>query len=409
METFLRSAQPDKRIAMVVFSYYPADPRPRREAEALVEAGYSVDIICLRNIGEASQAVFNRVIIHRLPLQKRRGSKVRYLFEYAIFFILSFIKLTVLFAKKRFAVVHVHNMPDFLAFTALIPKLFRRKVFLDLHDPMPEVFMAKYGYEEGNFLIKILKLMERLSISFSDLVLTPNIAFRDRFISRGCPSNKIHIIMNSPQETIFSCKPDYRTNGTSELSNQNNRKVIMFHGTIVERHGLDLALYALNQLKHDIPNIDFEVYGEGDYVPRFLELVDELGLHDMVHYQGHVTVERIAEAIREIDLGIIPNRRSAFTDINMPTRIFEYLAMSKPVIAPRTPGIQDYFGEGDILYFIPNDVESLKKQICIGLSDSELRNEVLNKGMKIYLKHRWFCQKGHLINTYKHSLTPELT
>ncbi len=51
------------RIAMVLFSYYPADPRPRREAEALVAKGMSVDMICLRNKNEVKEEVVNGVQI----------------------------------------------------------------------------------------------------------------------------------------------------------------------------------------------------------------------------------------------------------------------------------------------------------------------------------------------------------
>jgi len=53
------------RVAMIVFSYYPADPRPRREAEALVGKGISVDMICLRNIHETKEEVVNGVEVYR--------------------------------------------------------------------------------------------------------------------------------------------------------------------------------------------------------------------------------------------------------------------------------------------------------------------------------------------------------
>lgn len=386
---------------MVVFSYYPADPRPRREAEALVEAGYSVDIICLRNRNEKSHAIFNQVVIHRIPIQKKRGAKTRYLFEYATFFILSLMKLSWLFLKKRFAVVHIHNMPDVLVFTGLLPKLFRRPVILDLHDPMPEVYTAKYGYDEHHPIIKILICLEKLSISFCSLVLTPNIAFRNRFISRGCPPNKIEILMNSPQETIFAPATEPRADKPVE----NHRKVLMFHGTVVERHGLDLALHAIKQLKTDIPNLIFEVYGEGDYVPCFLELTKDLGLQDTVRYYGHVSMETIAKAIQGIDLGVIPNRRSPFTDINMPTRIFEYLSVGKPVVAPRTPGIQDYFAEEAIFFFTPNDIQSLKNKILACIVDHDLRKETIRKGTEIYQRHSWQRQKYHMVKLYK-TITP---
>ncbi len=50
-------------------------------------------------------------------------------------------------------------------------------------------------------------------------------------------------------------------------------------------------------------------------------------------------------------MGLIPNHRSAFAEINTPTRIFEYLALGKPVIAPRAAGISDYFDEGSMIFF----------------------------------------------------------
>ena len=69
------------------------------------------------------------------------------------------------------------------------------------------------------------------------------------------------------------------------------------------------------------------------------------GLQDSVRYLGPKNLEQIVEAIDACDVGIIPNRRSIFTEINTPTRIFEYLSRDKPVIAPLAPGIQDYFGD----------------------------------------------------------------
>jgi glycosyltransferase involved in cell wall biosynthesis len=82
-----------------------------------------------------------------------------------------------------------------------------------------------------------------------------------------------------------------------------------------------------------------------------MELVRERGLQEAVRYLGVRSLDQIVEAIDDCDVGIIPNRRSVFTEINMPTRIFEYLARGKPVIAPLTAGIQDYFSSDELLFF----------------------------------------------------------
>jgi hypothetical protein len=65
---------------------------------------------------------------------------------------------------------------------------------------------------------------------------------------------------------------------------------------------------------------------------------------EAVRYMGLKNLKQIAEAIDECDVGIISNRRSIFSELNTPMRIFEFMCQSRPVIAPCTPGILDYFG-----------------------------------------------------------------
>ena len=90
-----------------------------------------------------------------------------------------------------------------------------------------------------------------------------------------------------------------------------------------------------------------------------LEQAANKGVQDCVHYLGPKSLEELVREVESCDLGIIPNPRNAFTEINTPTRIFEYLALGKPVIAPRTVGIQDYFGQESLLYFEPGNPKDL--------------------------------------------------
>src|SRR5262245_63516234 len=75
-----------KRVAMVAFSSYPDDPRPRRAAEALADRGMDVDMICLRENGEeATRDILNRVHIRRIPIRRRRGGVFGYIYQYSAF------------------------------------------------------------------------------------------------------------------------------------------------------------------------------------------------------------------------------------------------------------------------------------------------------------------------------------
>ena len=129
---------PPGRVAVVLYSYYLSDPRPQRETEALAEAGMEADVICLRR--DRSEPAFERVNgvnIHRVALTHQRGGHSGYILRYGYFFLCAFWRLTIWSLRGNLKLVHVHNMPDFLVFAGLVPRLRGARIILDLHDPMP--------------------------------------------------------------------------------------------------------------------------------------------------------------------------------------------------------------------------------------------------------------------------------
>ncbi len=290
-------------------------------------------------------------------------------------------------------------MPDFLVFLGVIPKLFGTKIILDLHDPTPEMLMTKFAEDRESRLTKILKWQEKVSIRFAHKIITTNKSFLDKFISRGCPSDKINIVMNSPQESIFN----KFINNLKEKSDE-KKYVVMYHGIIITRYGFEELLNAVNLLKGKIPGLELWVYGTGEDLPIFLEMIQKLDLKNTVKYFGQVSIEKIVEVIPECDVGIIPNRLTPFTRINFPTRIFEYLYIKKPVVVPRTQGINDYFDEGSIFYFDAGDAENLANVVYTIYSDRAITAEKINKGYEIYQKYRWESQSKNLIKIYEELL-----
>ena len=381
------------RIAMVVFGYYPSDPRVRRAAEALVSSSMAVDLISLRGPGESPNEQVNGVNVYRINLTRKRTSKLRYIWQWGYFIAAAFLKLSWLHLSKRYRIVHVHNMPDILVASAVFLKLTGVKVILDLHDSMPEVYITKFYLAAYHPVIRFLHFLEKWSIRFADLVITTNISFRDLFISRGCPSWKVHIIMNSPQEVIFD---KYKLQQQHTAINKNSFD-ILYHGNIVEMHGLDIAVEAIARVRDKIPNLTLHVYNDGNVLPQVQKQVDDLNLTDIVKFHGTVPLEKIAEAISFIDVGIVPNRMSPFTNLNFPTRIFECLIMERPVIVPRTQGIGDYFDENSIYFFDAGNVGELAEKIISVYSNPSKRQHIVAQGVRVYQRYRWKFQQEHLV------------
>jgi len=264
-----------------------------------------------------------------------------------------------------------------------------------LHDPMPELFQSIYGMPEGHRGIRLLKKMERLSTGFADLVLTPNIAFKQTFAARSCPPEKIQTVMNSPSTAIFN---PAKYPAPPVDSRPDRPFVLMYHGLLVERHGLDVAIRAIAQLRSRIPAIELHLYGDAtEYSPVIEKLVQELQLEKMVFSHGYKTLDEIAACISKIDLGLVPNRLSVFTAINFPTRIFEYLAMNKPVIVPRTRGIGDYFQPDEILFFEAGNVADLAEKIAWAHAHRDELQAQMERGRGIYQKLGWDLEEQRFL------------
>jgi glycosyltransferase involved in cell wall biosynthesis len=104
------------------------------------------------------------------------------------------------------------------------------------------------------------------------------------------------------------------------------------------------------------------------------------------------------EEIEACDIGIIPNLRNTFTDINTPTRIFEYLALGKPVIAPDTPGIRDYFDAESLIFFESGDPDDLAKAMNFAASSPTEAVGIGERGQQVYLDHSWQREREDLVN-----------
>src|SRR4051794_15779323 len=110
---------------MVVHSAIPSDPRVMAQVRAALDAGWEIDIVALREPGEADAEILEGdVRVYRLPVAHRRGKGfVSVVQEYVTFTARGAFKAAALHARRSYDVVEVHNPPDFLALAALAPKL----------------------------------------------------------------------------------------------------------------------------------------------------------------------------------------------------------------------------------------------------------------------------------------------
>lgn len=385
------------RIAMVVFSYYPSDTRVRREAEALHEKGITVDVICLKHKRAAKTEKVHGVNVYRISLKRSRGGVLRYFFEYGYFLLAAFFKLSFLHLIKRYSIVHAHNLPDTLVFSALVPKLTGAKIILDMHEIMPEIFMWKYRKGEDHKLIKCLKFLEKISLKFCDHIIVATPFLKETINGRSSKNYHCTAILNLPDPKLFKVRLE-----NNRTSNHNFN--LIYPGSLNDLHGVDIAIRAIKLIvsETNIP-IKFHIYGHGSSQEwsQLIELTEKLKIERFVNFQKRVPIEQLVKILNNMDAGVVPKRDGVFVGEAISTKLFDFAAVGLPAIVARTKGDSLYFDESMALFFEPEDENQLADCIIQLSRDQELRNQLAKNSELLFKRINWGIMEKDLHSIYE--------
>jgi glycosyltransferase involved in cell wall biosynthesis len=387
-------------IFMAAYTNYCRDPRVKREAEALLAEGHRVVFMACRQTGEPRRATIAGVeVIRTRALPGKPDSFAAYLLDYAIFFFFLAFHLTL--HPLRYRLIHINNMPDFLVFAAWLPRLLGRPVIHDIHDLMPEIYMEKFRVGERHWVIRLLFSQENLAARFASAVLTVEDRLRDILVNRGIARSKISVLINLPDERIFAPR------AVAFQKPSDAPFVMVYHGTLARRLGLDIAIQAISKLRTRIPRMEFHIIGAGEERERLLALRDKLGLRDVVTFsEGFVPVEEIPQRLQDADVGLVPLRVSIATDIMLPTKLLEYVQLGIPCITPRTRTIARYFDNEMVSFFVSEDSDSLADAIADLYQHPEKRLRMCRQATEKFLsKYCWSRHKNVYTDLVRKLLT----
>ena len=308
--------------------------------------------------------------IHRIHIRDGRGRSIgritgmglgAMLFYWSLFAIKACVKVARLHFTHKFDIVHVHNLPDFLVFAAIIPKLLGARVILHVQDVTPELMAVKSRGIRRSVAVALTKIQERMSTAFADHVVTVGWPFEKLLLERGVPRQKLSSILNSADPRIFT--PAKRTEPFIGEPTREHPLILMYHGTCAYRNGVDTAIRAFAKARHSAPHLLFQIRGAGEAVPSLKQLAQDLHVADQVEVLGYVPLEEIADFIAHGDIGIIAYPSDCFMDLLLPTKAYEYSWMRRPIIAAGTTAIKSMFRPTSLKLCKASDVDSFADAI----------------------------------------------
>jgi glycosyltransferase involved in cell wall biosynthesis len=374
------------KACMVAYTYYEQDNRVRRYAEALAKRGDDVDVYVLKQPGEPDVGELNGVRIYRLQTRVIDETRpITYLNKLLLFMIRSAARLVWQSRYRRYDVIHVHSVPDFEVFAAIIPKLFGSKIILDIHDIVPEFYASKFKKDKNSLIFKLLVLVEKLSTAFANHVIIANHIWYDTLISRSVPADKCSVVLNYPDISIFRNIPRSRNDG---------KFLMIYPGSLGWHQGVDIAIRAFAKIAEKYPLAEFHIYGEGHERRALEALTRELHLEEKMLFKGMCSMEDIAVAMANADVGIVPKRAVSFGNEAFSTKILEFMAVGVPVIACSTKIDRYYFNDSQILFFQSEDTDDLAEKMERIINDPALRARLVEKSSAYIRENNWDVKRN---------------
>jgi len=387
------SSKPSVRVCHIVYGRYPADPRVRKEVRTLESAGFVVDVLCVRSPGEAEHEVHSEVRIHRLPLGLRRGSRLRYVYQYAMFVLLVTASLLIAHFFRRYRIIHVHSLPDFLILAALPCRALGARLVLDLHESMPEIYQARFPGGGGSFVDRHTKLAQRVSCGLATRTITVNSTIAALLEARGVPRGRIAVVENSPDWSPPGF--DYPREGTSV----GPPEIVIVGGLNPERD-IPTVFQAALRLR-DVVGLKWRIIGPGEpaFVDGLSEEVRRLKIEDIVSIEGEVPAAMVPSLLAKTTVGVVSYQQNPLTEIATPNKAYEYAEVGKAMVVADLAAIRGLLGDA-ATYYRPGDAEDLSRKLRRLLESSSERDRLGRAVRERIGAHRWDVMSERLIRVY---------
>lgn len=290
----------------------------------------------------------------------------------------SFVKSSFLigwFKLGKFDYILCESPPLFLGITAyLLKKLKSAELIFNVSDLWPES-AEKLGLVKNKIFLKITTYLEEFLYRHSKLITgqTQGIV---KNISSRFPNKKVYWLPNGVDLNYYKVENIVSTWKTGNHF-LNDDFILLYAGIIGHAQGLEVILKTAEQLK-GYSKIKFVLVGSGPEKEKLQQLKEKFNIENVYFFES-VTKNKMPEIIAAIDIAIIPLKKLELFKGAIPSKIFENLAMKKPILLGVEGEAKELFiDEGNCgLAFEPENAENLSRKI---LQLYENRNLLLQLG-----------------------------
>ena len=242
------------------------------------------------------------------------------------------------------------------------------------------------------------KFIEKRILKDSDAVIVINDRLKEYVLNMGADSGKTYVEKAGLDFKFFNCNISGKRL-RKKFNIHDDDVLILFVGWLYRFSGLVETAKEICKNRQKIKNIKLLIVGEGDAYKDLQQVIEKYNMGDYVFMAGKQPYQSIPEFIAASNICILPSFNNDIMDDIVPIKMYEYMSMSKPVIATELPGVIREFGENNGVFYVNNPQKVLYKAL-----DLIEENKVKYGGEKardFVLKNDWNDVVEHFKNIVK--------
>mgnify|MGYP001483719482 FL=1 len=276
---------------------------------------------------------------------------------------------------QSFDYLMVESPPLFLGYSAMaLSKKLNAKLIFNVSDLWPES-AEKLGLVTNESLLNMAYKLEKKCYKTSALITGQTQGIVND-IKQRFPEKKVSWLPNGVDISFYDPEkiPD---SAFRKVNGFKDEDVIFFYGGILgHAQGLEIIIEAAKGLEHT--DAQFVIQGAGPEKEHLLALHKKYALKN-IHFFDPVKKTEMPGILKSVDIAIVPLKKLDLFKGAIPSKIFEALAMKKPLLLGVDGEARKHFIENAKagLFYTPEDVDNLKKQVLYFLENP---NDTKNMG-----------------------------
>ena len=264
-------------------------------------------------------------------------------------------------------------------------KIFKAKFIFEVTDLWPDVFI-EMGLLKNRLILNTLRKMELFCYRKANKIIALGKGIQERIQKRVVDKDKVHIITNGVDESLFSLDRDdlVELKEIKKTYGLEDKFICMYLGAHGLYNSLHTIIHTANLLKDD-EDIRFVLIGDGDQKNRLQEMVRNYKLHNVI-FIPPIPRKKAPTWLKVSDVFLLPNLKGKFYEMNLQNKFFDFLASARPIIFAgkgNSADIMEDSGAGKIVE--PEDYLSVASAINEMKSLSQHERDTIGKNGRNYV------------------------